>query len=80
MRTTLTLDEDIAQALNHERHSRGESFRATVNRILKLGLAAANPQRLEPFRLNPFDLGLREGFSYDHVGELLEELEGPRHR
>ena len=81
MRTTLTLEDEVARRLDEEMHRHGESFKQTVNRILKMGLAVATPQgpRPEPFQVQAFDLGLREGLSYDNIGDLLEVVEGAEH-
>ena len=35
MRTTITLDDDVAALIESERRRTGESFRATVNRLLR---------------------------------------------
>lgn len=40
MRTTLTLDEDVAQRIKQLVRERGGSFKATVNELLRRGLAA----------------------------------------
>ena len=37
MRTTLTLDEDVAALIRSERERTGESFRDTVNRLIRNG-------------------------------------------
>lgn len=82
MRTTITIDDELAGRLEEERHRRGESFKKALNRILRLGLMAAAREResLTPFVVQPYDLGLREGLNYDNVADLLEQLEGPEHR
>jgi hypothetical protein len=38
MRTTLTLDPDVAARLEEVREARGETFKALVNQALRLGL------------------------------------------
>ena len=38
MRTTLTLDDDVAAMLEHERRRTGQSTRQVTNRILRRGL------------------------------------------
>ena len=43
MRTTVTLDDDVAALIESERARTGESFRATVNRLLRRGARAAPP-------------------------------------
>jgi hypothetical protein len=82
MRTTLTLDEDVAAKLRSEMRRSGRSFRDVVNDTLRRGLAggrATAPR--EPFRISPRDLGeLRAGTSLDNIGDLLEHIEGPLHR
>ena len=37
MRTTLTLDDDVAALLDRERQRTGESFRQVTNRLLRRG-------------------------------------------
>ena len=37
MRTTVTLDDDVAALIESERIRTGESFRATINRLLRRG-------------------------------------------
>ena len=38
MRTTITLDDDVAALINSERARTGESFRVAVNRLLRRGV------------------------------------------
>jgi hypothetical protein len=40
MRTTVTLDDDVAALIESERARTGESFRAAVNRLLRRGAGA----------------------------------------
>jgi len=82
MRTTLTLDEDVAAKLKAESRRTGRSFRDVVNETLRRGLASrrlTGPR--EPFKVRTRDLGdLKPGLSLDNVGDLLERLEGPLHK
>ena len=81
MRTTLTLDEDVYAKLRAEMRTSGRSFRETVNECLRLGLRQRRqPSKAQPFRVRAEDLGLRVGFDYNCVGELIERLERPSHR
>lgn len=41
MRTTLTLDDDVAAALERRRSDRGTRLRDEVNELLRAGLAAS---------------------------------------
>lgn len=78
MRTTLSIDDDVASLLEKEVRRSGESFKGTVNRLLRLGLMAANqPRSRKQFVVKPRSLNLP---SYDCVEEMLEFLDGPEFR
>ena len=80
MRTTLTLDDDVAAKLRAEARNSGEPFKQVVNRLLRTGLnVRAQAAALPPYRIKARSLG-RPGFNYDKVWELIEEAEGPYHR
>ena len=82
MRTTLTLDDDLSERLKREVHRSRRSFREVVNETLRAGFATRRAAlSKEPFRVTTRDLGeLRPGLSLDNVADLLDEVEGPRHR
>ncbi len=79
MRTTLTLDEDIAAKLKARARRSGESFRNVVNDILRRGLSSTTgTQQGKPFKVKARSLGeLQPGFSLDSVAKLIEQAEGP---
>ena len=82
MRTTLTLDDDVAAKLKAEARRAGRPFREVVNDTLRCGLASrratAGPQA---FRVSARDLGdLRPGLCLDDVAGLVEQVEGALHR
>lgn len=81
MRTTLTLDEDVAARLREETRRRNTSFKDTVNACLRRGLEAPSEADLAaPFRVEPRRLGLRAGISLDDIGGLVDLLDGPARR
>jgi hypothetical protein len=82
MRTTLTLDDDVAAKLRAEARRMGRPFREVVNEALRRGLVARSGQGArEPFKVEPRDLGnVRPGLSLDNVADLIEQVEGPLHR
>jgi plasmid stability protein len=82
MRTTLTLEEDVAAKLKAEARRSGRSFRDVVNDTLRRGLASRRASaRRQPFKAAVRDLGgLKPGLSLDNIAELLEQVEGPLHR
>ncbi len=82
MRTTLTLDDDVAAKLKAESRRAGRPFREIVNETLRRGLAIRrSTASRQPFEVTARDLGnLRPGLSLDNVAELIEQVEGSLHR
>ena len=75
MRTTLTLDPDVANLVEMRRQASNQSLKETVNDLLRLGLVAAARPATKPFVVKSRALGLLPGMSYDNIGELLESLD-----
>ena len=82
MRTTLTIDDDVAGELERLRRTRDASFKDLVNDALRLGLRQMTdpPKRKKPFRTRSFDGGRLLVASIDNIGELLAEIEGEWYR
>jgi hypothetical protein len=81
MRTTLTLDEDVASKLKTDVRKTGRSFKEVVNYYLRLGLNVRKQKPGEkPFVVRAKAMGIREGLNYDNIGELLEQIEGISHK
>jgi hypothetical protein len=82
VRTTLTLDEDVAAKLRSLARRSGRAFREVVNEALRRGLATpGKTASREPFRVVARDLGARgAGLSLDNVAELIERVDGPSAR
>ena len=80
MRTTLTLDEDVAAKLEAEVRRSGRSFKQVVNEAIRAGLIrrTKEPRSRPAFVIRSKNLGLREGYSYENVEELLDRAEGER--
>jgi hypothetical protein len=78
VRTTLTLDDDVAAKLKAAVRRSGRPFRDVVNETLRRGLVAASPDKPRaPFRVAARNLGVRPGIELDNIGKLLELLDGP---
>ena len=73
MRTTLTLDADVAAALERLRRARGARLKTLVNDVLREGLKhmRTGPARVERFRTEAVDLGRARIGSVDNVAEAL---------
>lgn len=81
MRTTLTLDDDVARMVEDEVRRSGDSLKGVVNGLIRDGAQARRqPRERKRFVVKPFALGLRPGLSYDCIGKLLDEIEGPDHQ
>jgi len=80
MRTTLTLDADVAIKARKGAAKLGRPFKEVVNMALRAGLdSVLTPPTSKPFRTKPRPLGLGDGLSYDNVSELLASAEGEDH-
>lgn len=80
MRTTLTLDDDVAVKLRAAAKDR--PFKAVVNEVLRAGLAAMAKRRTPSrrrYRTRGFNLGPSLVGSLDNVEEVLARAEGERH-
>ena len=81
MRTTLTLDEDVAAKLKAAARRSGRPFRDVVNEALRRGLAVERANKRVPFKVETRSLGgARPGLRFDSIADLLEQVEGPGHR
>lgn len=77
MRTTVTLEPDVAARLRELAHRRRASFKATLNDVLRKGLSAQAPTREAPerFVVEPHAGGFRPGIDPDKLNQLVDELE-----
>lgn len=75
MRTTLTLEPDIAERLRTEAILGNKSFKALVNGALRrgLGLASADPE--PPFKVIAHSSGFLPGIDPGKLNQLADELE-----
>ncbi len=77
MRTTITLDADVARRAKALTSRSGRPFKQIINEALRAGLdRVEKPVKKKPFRTIPHKMGLRPGFSYDNIQELLAQAEG----
>jgi hypothetical protein len=80
VRTTITLDDDVAERLKAETLRRGQSFKETVNNVIRRGLMARSASQEVPRLHEARELGLRPGIDLDNIEELLDQMEGPTRR
>jgi len=76
MRTTLTLDKDVALLLKQEMRQSDSSMKTVINDALRIGLgAAAKPAHTNRFAVKPHAFGFKTGLDTDKIGQLADELE-----
>jgi hypothetical protein len=79
MRTTLTIDEDVAVQLEKVRRERGLTLKSLVNDALRRGLGEltrARARPAKPFRTIPLDAGEPLLANFDNIAEVLAFAEG----
>jgi hypothetical protein len=83
VRTTVTIEDDVAVRLEREQRRRRASFKDVLNEVLRAGLDAAERReqaQRTPFKTKGFDLGPSLVGSLDNVEEILSRAEGEDHR
>jgi hypothetical protein len=81
MRTTLTIDEDIAVQIEELRRKRDASLKDVVNEALRLGMREmkAPAKRRKPFRTKPIAMG-KALIDINNVAEVIAYVEGDDHK
>lgn len=74
MRTTVTLDPDVAEQLKSVARRKNQPFKVVLNDAVRAGLAAERGAK-KPYKLPTFSLGLRPGVDLTHASQLVGELE-----
>jgi hypothetical protein len=77
VRTTLTLDDDLAERLNQAARRSGKRFKDVVNDTLRRGLAvdARPPTERDPFVVRPQASGFRAGIDPLRLNQLSNQME-----
>jgi hypothetical protein len=76
MRTTLTLEPEVARRVETEMRRSRKTLKAVINDALKAGLGMSQrAQSNAPFEVEAFDMGIQPGFDIDRANQLVDELE-----
>jgi hypothetical protein len=77
MRTTLTIDDDVADKLKDYARRKRLSLKEAVNTVLRRGLTAPEARRAAArrFRVDVFDSPFRSGVDPLRLNQLSDELE-----
>ena len=75
MRTTLTLDDDLAAALKDRARQTDRPFKQVVNDALRRGLSPGVPETRSPYRVKPHRSGFQPGVDPLRLNQLNDALE-----
>ena len=75
MRTTLTLEPDVAQRIRQRMKQKGLSLKRVVNDALRQGLAEANKAPRMKFSVEPHPCRFKAGIDLDKLNQLADEME-----
>lgn len=75
MRTTLTIEADVALKLKRRMAARKLSLKEAVNQALRAGLEADEAPARARFRVEPHDFRFKAGIDPDKLNQLTDELE-----
>lgn len=73
MRTTVSLADDVAAAVQRLRKERSIGLSEAVNELIRAGLTKR--QVANRFQQQTYDM--REGIDYSNIGDAIETLDGP---
>jgi hypothetical protein len=75
MRTTLTIDDDLAGLLHRQARELGKPFRELVNDTLRKGLSENLTKKGPEVTVRPHDFGaVRAGLDLDRLNQFADEL------
>jgi hypothetical protein len=79
MRTTVTLDPDVAERLRAWAHRRRVSFKEALNTAIRRGLSAPDASRPSGrFVVRPHRSAFRPGIDPGKLGQLVDQLDVER--
>lgn len=73
MRTTLTIDDQVAAELEELAHESRRSFKSVVNEVLRAGLEQKRLVNVPVFREQPVAMGLRREYE-GKLNQIADEL------
>lgn len=75
MRTTLTLDDNLANQLKEKARRERKPFKQVVNEAIRAGLHTQTARSAEPFRVRPHRCGFRPEVDLRRLNQLADDLE-----
>jgi hypothetical protein len=75
MRTTLTLEPDVADRLREELQTANQSFKTVVNEALRRGLGMKKPRGRKRFTIRPHSSAFVAGTDLARLNQMVDTLE-----
>ncbi|WP_226346933.1 hypothetical protein [Agilicoccus flavus] len=74
MRTTVTLDDDVARLIREIEHRENKPFKQVLNETLRRGLSEVRPD-LPPYRIRAHRSAVRPGVDVTALNRLADEMD-----
>ena len=75
MRTTLTIDDEIAERIRKEVKLGKRSLKAVINDALRRGMGLETLKPVKPYRVKPHSSAFAPGVDAGRLNQLVDELE-----
>jgi hypothetical protein len=75
MRTTLTLEPDVAQQIRRRLAQTKLPLKRVVNDALRVGLSSTEKERHVRFKVKPHSFQFKPGIDTNKLNQLLDDLE-----
>ncbi|MGA2736297.1 MAG: hypothetical protein ABSG65_02480 [Bryobacteraceae bacterium] len=75
MRTTLTLEPDVAQQIRQRIAQRKSTLKQVVNEALRAGLSSIEKECKVQFKVEPHSYQFKPGIDPNKLNQLLDDLE-----
>jgi hypothetical protein len=75
MRTTLTLEPDVAQQIRRRIARQKGTLKQVVNEALRVGLSATEKEHNVRFKVEPHSFQFKPGIDTNKLNQLLDDLE-----
>lgn len=75
MRTTVTLDPDVAELLRETAHRMRRSFKEALNSAVRRGLEGMSKTQQSRFKVHPVSMGVRAGVDPARLSNVGDDAE-----
>lgn len=75
MRTTLSIDSDVAERIRQEIHAGKRTLKEVINDCLRISFGMTQRDDAAPFRVEPHSSAYHPGFDTAKLNQALDELD-----